>query len=423
MNCLSNGIEAQKFSKNLDFEELDDEIFNKIECERKSGKVGYYSLPNQDTKEIKAYAATINKKNIVVIGIGGSSLGAKAIYDFLLPSNNYKKDLLFLETIDPLKANYLLKSIDLSDSHFIIISKSGLTIETTSLFEYVNSLVTLDSRNSTIISESKSVLTQFANDNKIRAFDLAENIGGRFSVFSVVGLVPLAMVGVNIDNLLNGCKDTLDNFFNQGNCYKTIVEKSRLLVDNKSEFNINIVFSYSSLFESFNKWYVQLWAESLGKIDINGERQSLTPIALIGPVDQHSFLQLIMDGVRDKTVTFIKIDDLGDESAIPIEDSEKFDILGFQYIKGCSFNKLINMQADATINSVKEKKDIPYDVISMSSVDEYSISQLMFSYQLLVSYIAQLLNVNAYNQPGVEHGKLNLIEIFSNMTNRNSEKL
>jgi len=400
-----------EYSKNFYQIKSNTEIFERIKAERE--EVGYYNLPYQDTTEIKDYAATISKKHVVVVGIGGSSLGARAIYEFLLPSNDYTKDLLFLETIDPLKVNHLLKSIDLTDTQFVIISKSGNTIETISLFKYLDALVTIDSSNCTIISEAKSALTQFANDNNIKAFDLAENIGGRFSVFSVVGLVPLAMVGVDIDNLLNGCKRVADSFFDHADYYKPIIRKARFLVENKSRFNINVVFSYSSLLESFNKWYVQLWAESLGKINVNGTRQALTPIGLVGPVDQHSFLQMIMDGVRDKTVTFIKIDDLKDSSIIPKSNSNKFDDLGSQYAEGFSFNEVLNMQADATIQSVQEQDDIPCDVVTIRTVDEYNIAKIMFSYQLLVSCIGTFLQINTYDQPGVEYGKLNLVESFS----------
>ena len=393
-----------EYSKNFYQIKSNTEIFERIKAERED--IGYYNLPYQDTSEIKTYADTITKKHIVVVGIGGSSLGARAIYEFLLPSNNYKKDLLFLETIDPLKINHSLKSIDLSDAQFVIISKSGNTIETISLFKYLDSLVTIDSGNCTIISEAKSVLTQFANDNNIKAFDLAKNIGGRFSVFSVVGLVPLAMVGVDIDNLLNGCKHVSDSFFKQADYYKPIIRKARFLVENKSRFNINVIFSYSSSLESFNKWYVQLWAESLGKINVNGTRQALTPIGLVGPVDQHSFLQMIMDGVRDKTVTFIKINDLKDSTTIPKGTSNKFDILDLEYAEGLSFNDLLNKQADATIQSVEAQKDIPCDVITIRTVDEYNIAKLMFSYQLLVSCIGQFLQINTYDQPGVEASKI-----------------
>jgi glucose-6-phosphate isomerase len=386
------------------------EIFARIKAERKG--VGYYDLPYQDTIEIKEYARSITKKYIVVLGIGGSSLGAKAIYEFLLSSKNVTKDLLFLETIDPLKINFSLQSVDLNDAQFVIISKSGNTIETISIFKYLNSLVEIDRTNCTIISEAKSTLTQFANKNNIKVFDLAENVGGRFSVFSVAGLVPLAMVGIDIDNILNGCKRVSESFFAQEDYYKPIIRKARFLVENKSKFNINVVFSYSSLLESFNKWYIQLWAESLGKVNVNGTRQALTPIGLVGPVDQHSFLQMIMDGVRDKTVTFIKIDDLKDSSSIPKDVSNKFDGLSWRCAEGVSFNELLNMQADATIQSVQEQENIPCDVVSIRTVDEYNIAKLMFSYQLLVSCIGAFLQINTYDQPGVEYGKINLSEQF-----------
>lgn len=378
------------------------EIFERLKAERET--VGYYNLPYQDTTDIKTYSQAIKQKHIVVLGIGGSSLGARAIYEFLLPSNSYQKDLLFLETVDPLKVNHCLKKIDLDNAHFVVISKSGNTIETISLTKYIDSLVTLNKDNCTIISEAGSKLSQFAQENQMKAFALDESVGGRFSVFSVVGLVPLAMVGVDIDNLLNGCKRVSKSFFDQGSYYKPIIRKARFLVENKSRFNVNVIFSYSSSLESFNKWYVQLWAESLGKVNINGTRQALTPVALIGPVDQHSFLQLIVDGVRDKTLTFIKIADLKDSTTIP-QDEGKFRTLDMGLVDGLHFNDLLNQQADATIKSIEGQKDIPCDVVTISTVDEYNIAKLMFIYQLMVSAIGSFLQINTYDQPGVENGK------------------
>jgi glucose-6-phosphate isomerase len=403
-----------KYSKNFYQIKSNQEIFDKIKSERDGDKVGYYQLPEQDTSEIKAYAATIAKKHIMVIGIGGSSLGARAIYEFLLPANSKLKNLSFLETIDPLKVNYSLDKIDLNNTQFVFISKSGDTIETISLLKYINSLVEINTANSTIVSESSSNLTQFAKDNSIKAFNLAHNIGGRFSVFSVVGLLPLAMAGVDIDNLLNGCKRVSNSFFDQWGFYEPILEKAKFLVENKSRFHTNVIFSYSSTLESFNKWYIQLWAESLGKVNINSTRQGLTPVALIGPVDQHSFLQLIIDGVRNKTVTFIKIGDLKDNSLIPVDTKNKFNVLDLQYAENISFNELLNKQADATIQSIQEQDDIPCDVISIRTVDEFNIGSLMFTYQLLTSCIGAFLQINTYDQPGVEYGKINLRESLSN---------
>ncbi len=387
-----------QYNKNFYQIKSNHEIFERIKSEREEG--GYYHLPYQDITQIKTYTSNISKKHIIVIGIGGSSLGARAIYEFLLPSNTYPKDLLFLETVDPLEIKRLLKSIDVNDGHFVVVSKSGDTIETLSLFKYLNTLVCIDQSNCTIISEKDSKLTQFANAKNIKTFVLEKNISGRFSVFSVAGLVPLSMVGVDIDNLLNGCKRVVDSFFKKTHYYQPIIEKARFLVENKSRFNINVIFSYSSSLEGFNKWYLQLWAESLGKVNKNNTRQALTPVALIGPADQHSFLQLIIDGVRDKTMTFIKIDDLKDNTLIPKTG------IDLKMVEGISFNALLNKQADATIQAIKEQKDIPCDVISISTVDEYNIAKLMFSYQLMVSVIGQFLQIDTYNQPGVERGKI-----------------
>lgn len=395
-----------QYSKNFYQIRSNQYIFDAIKAEREY--IGYYNLPFQDTSAIKEYASIVNKKHIVLIGIGGSSLGARAIYEFLLTSNSYSKTLHFLETTDPLDINHQLKNIDLADSHFVVISKSGTTIETIATFKYITSLIEINNTNCTVVSEERSKLTKYANKHNIKTFYLDENVGGRFSVFSVVGLVPLAMVGVDVDELLNGCKKVSNSFFEQSEFYEPIMEKARFFVENKHRFNVNVVFSYSSSLESFNKWYVQLWGESLGKRNVNNNKQSLTPIGLIGPVDQHSFLQLIIDGVRDKTITFIKIDDFQESTNIPANTLEGFEDL--EYIDGLSFSQLINLQADATIKSIEEQKDIPCDIITIDKVDEYSIAGLMFTYQLLTSIIGKFVQIDTYNQPGVERGKIILKE-------------
>jgi glucose-6-phosphate isomerase len=168
------------------------------------------------------------------------------------------------------------------------------------------------------------------------------------------------------------------------------------------------LFSYSYALKGFNDWYVQLWGESLGKLNVNQTRQAFTPIGLLGPVDQHSFLQLIMDGKRDKTVTFIKVECRDDFTAIP---SVKLDCLDeLDYLEGLSFNELITNQADATIEAISALNDIPYDVITIEKIDEYNLAKLMFSYQLLTSIVGKFVQIDTYNQPGVESGKIILKE-------------
>lgn len=375
-------------------------------------KIGYYSLPFQDTSKIKEYAKKVSKKHIAIVGIGGSTLGTFAIYQFLKRTKEFDKKLHFFETTDPTDIKQRVKKLDLEDTLFLIISKSGTTIETISIFKYLASLVTIDAKNCAIISEEDSKLTSFAKKQNMTIFDIPKNVGGRFSVFSTVGLVPLAILGVNIDNLLKGAKEVHNSFFNQKGYYETIMEKARFMVENKNRFNINVVFSYSASLEGFNKWYIQLWGESLGKININGTKQALTPIGLIGPVDQHSFLQLIAEGKRDKTVTFIKVADFQDETKIPSNTLNGFEEL--EYVDNLTFAKLIDEQANATIESLKQLGDIPHDVITINRVDEYNIAKLMYSYQLLTSVVGKFVQINTYNQPGVESGKQILKEKLKN---------
>ncbi|MFA6760401.1 MAG: glucose-6-phosphate isomerase [Sulfuricurvum sp.] len=379
----------------------DDEIFKHILLEK--NYIGYYDLPSLDTTIYKEYASSVVQNNIVVIGIGGSTLGTFAIHKFLKHSKKMAKNLYFLETTDPIDIRSKIESINLSDSLFVVISKSGTTIETIAVFKYINSLIKCDASNTVIITEEDSKLDLFAFKNGIKRFEVPKNVGGRFSVFSAVGLLPLALVGVDIDKLLGGAKKISDSFFAKGSAYERVLTKARFFVEYKNKFNINVVFSYSSRLVGFNEWYIQLWGESLGKVDINNSRQGLTPIGIIGPTDQHSFLQLIVEGRRDKTITVIKVDDFQSDLAIPPVSLDSLDSLS--YIDNLEFAYLINKQADATIEAISSLKDIPCDVITIDSVDEHSIASLMYEYELLTSVCAKFMHINAYDQPGVELGK------------------
>ncbi|MFA5234336.1 MAG: glucose-6-phosphate isomerase [Sulfurimonas sp.] len=391
-----------KYQHNFNPTISDEDVFGEIVREKE--EIGYYNLVHQDTSVFKEYAQSVKQKNIVVIGIGGSTLGTYAIYKFLKYSKNLTKKLYFLETTDPIDIKSKIKNIDLDDTLFIVISKSGTTIETISIFKYINSLIKCDKHNTLVVTESDSKLNEYAKANKIRNFEIPKNVGGRFSVFSAVGLLPLAIVGIDIDELLEGAKGVYNSFFQKEQTYERVLKKARFFVEYKNSFNINVVFSYSSRLEGFNKWYIQLWGESLGKVDINSTRQGLTPIGIIGPIDQHSFLQLIVEGRRDKTVTVIKVEDFHSNLKIPhvkLEGLEELD-----YIEGIEFSSLINQQADATIESINNLHDIPCDVITIDTIDERSCASLMYEYELLTSVCAKFMYINAYDQPGVEAGKI-----------------
>uniref|UniRef100_UPI00404726A9 glucose-6-phosphate isomerase n=1 Tax=Aliarcobacter sp. TaxID=2321116 RepID=UPI00404726A9 len=387
----------------------DKQIFDEIKKERET--IGYYSLPFVDTTELKIRLDDLNfsQKQIAIIGIGGSTLGTYAIYNFMKYNKQHnkslKKELFFFESTDPVNLNGTISQINLEDTLFIVISKSGTTIETISIFKYLMSITKIDKSNLLIITENDSKLNTFAQKNEINSFDIPKNVGGRFSVLSNVGLIPLYLAGFNIDELLRGARKTSDSFFEKKRLYKHLIKKARTYYEFKDVYNINAIFSYSQLLEGFNKWYIQLWGESLGKIDVNNTNQGLTPIGLLGPVDQHSFLQLIVEGQRDKTVTFLKIKDFKDDTKIApilLEGLEELD-----YIHNLNFKELINQQADATIASVKEyKKDIPIDIIEIEEISEYEIGKLLFYYELLTSIVGKFLRINTYDQPGVEGGKI-----------------
>ena len=380
----------------------DEELFESIKKEREH--IGYYNLVHQDTHSFKEYASSVKQKDIVVIGIGGSTLGTYAIYKFLKHSKNLSKKLHFLESTDPIELQSKIETIDLKDALFIVISKSGTTVETVSIWKYINSLIKCDKTNTVVVTENDSKLNAYAKTNEMQTFEIPKDVGGRFSVFSAVGLLPLAIVGLDIDKLLAGTLEVYNSFFEKKEYYERILKKARFFAEYKNSFNINVVFSYSSRLEGFNKWYIQLWGESLGKIDINSTKQGLTPVGIIGPIDQHSFLQLIVEGRRDKTVTVVKVDNFENDLKIPKVVLEGLEELS--YLENLNFSSLINEQADSTIQAINDLNDIPCDVIAMNSVSEKSIASLMYEYELLTSVVAKFLYIDAYDQPGVEAGKI-----------------
>ncbi len=392
-----------KYTHNYNPTISDDEIFVQILEEKE--QIGYYNLVSQEIQDYQEYAQQVKQTNIVVIGIGGSTLGTYAIYKFLKHSKTLKKKLYFLETTDPIDIQSKIAAIDLQDTLFIVISKSGTTVETVSIFKYINSLISIDKHNCVVVTESDSKLRKYADRHGMRSFDIPKNVGGRFSVFSAVGLLPLAIVGIDIESLLTGAKRIHDGFFyDKEGVRDRLLKKARFFTEYKNKFNINVVFSYSSRLEGFNKWYIQLWGESLGKIDINKTHQGLTPIGIIGPIDQHSFLQLIVEGRRDKTVTVVKVENFDNNLTIPpitLEGLEELD-----YLNNKDFSDLINMQADATIEAINDLGDIPCDVITIDGVCESAIASLMYEYELLTSLCAKFMYINAYDQPGVEGGKI-----------------
>ena len=394
----------------LNFKVYDSDIknlaFEKITHEAISKEVGYYSLPKSSKKlllELKNID-TSKYNQIVVIGIGGSSLGIKAIESMLKLYTKDAKEIIYLENLDPIVTIDRLKHINYNEACFFVISKSGTTIETTSLFKTVLEYFKVDLEKEDrfyAVTDKDSALDKYASKHNLKTFYIPKNVGGRFSALSAVGVVPLTFAGYDLYDVLDEAEKFLGSFFKGNQCH--ILDKAYYYYKNRDKYKMNILFSYSSMFEDFNKWYVQLWGESLGKKDKSFERVGLTPIALIGSIDQHSFLQLIIEGPKDKTITFIKVDDFKIEFDIPnisLEFIEKTD-----FVNGISFNELINAQCDATKESVINSGVKPVDTITLSKMSKKNIGVLIIYYELLTSLVGAMLEIDTYNQPGVEMGK------------------
>lgn len=364
--------------------------------------VGYYDLPalsNGIIEQISKLKKSLpNFKNIALVGVGGSSLGVKAIYEMLAHG---QKNLIFFDNLDPFLIASNLNKISLDDTIFIISSKSGTTIETISIFKCIlERFKIVNFENFIIISDPNSPLEIYATARNIRVFNIPKNVGGRFSVLSAVGLVPLGLSGVDVSEILNGamaCKAQ-----HLGGDDDTILQKAYHYARHETA-KINVLFSYSSRLASFNDWFVQLWAESLGK-KRGYKRVGLTPVGLIGSKDQHSFLQLIMEGAKDKTVTFITAKKHEDQNL-------KLSNLSLDGLQSCDFTNdleiasVLNAQARATMQALKSE-NISVDEIRLDSLDAWHSGYLVYYYELLTSATGLMLGINTYNQPGVELAKL-----------------
>ena len=395
----------------------DEGLFERILLETK--KIGYYSLPEQNLDYLHEYLEKLDAKHelesitdVVVVGIGGSSLGAKAVYNFLKPLNNLARRLHFLDSTDPIAINSCCQKLNLNTSHFLIISKSGTTIETIAIYKYLRGITSNSPQNGapfTFITDKGSALEEHASDINALVVNIPDNVGGRFSVLSSVGVIPLALAGVNVEELLQGANKTKQSFFEAGHLQDALLKKATFYAKTSTTYNINAIFSYTESLQSFNQWYVQLWGESLGKRQLNSAfNVGQTPIGLTGPKDQHSFLQLLIEGTRNKTVTFIKMSHFKDKLIVPsikLKYLESLDI-----INDIKFSDLINTQADAIIESLKQSERIPLDEIIIDQQNAFCMGQLIYYFEILTSLVGDLLNINTYNQPGVELGKQILIK-------------
>ncbi len=371
---------------------------------------------------VKEFASLVEGRfdNILVLGIGGSALGGIAVTEALLKpywnlltpeQRGNLPRIFFLDNIDPDTINGLLEILDLKKTLVNVITKSGSTAETMSQFMILKDLMYKelgdDYRKNIVATTDKKmgVLRQLADQEGFKTFFVPDDVGGRFSVFSAVGLLPFALVGLDIDQLMNGIKD-MDLALKNTDIYQNIAAQGALiqyLMDVKKGKNLSVMMPYSSRLKYVSDWYVQLWAESLGKeFNNNGEKVNIgpTPIKALGATDQHSQIQLYNEGPNNKIITFIRVENFDTTLEIP----KIFEYTGIGYLGGKTINDLINAEADSTRVALADYSR-PTMTITIPKIDEYNVAQLLYMLEVQTAIAGELYNINTFNQPGVEQAK------------------
>ncbi len=421
---LSNGINLnEEFDKYRD--KISDIILDLNKRKDKPGQglqwmnLGY---SEETAWYVKEYAALVENRfeNILILGIGGSALGGIAITHALLkPYWNYltKEErngfprIFFLDNIDPDEINSLLGVLDLSKTLVNVITKSGDTAETMAQFMIIAEIMQKklgdDYRKNIVATTDKrtGILRQIAEQEGYKTFVVPDDVGGRFSVFSAVGLLPFALVGIDIDEIANGIKD-IDLALKNTNIYENIAAQNALvhyLLDTQKGKHISVMMPYSGRLKYVADWYVQLWAESLGKcINIEGKDVNVgqTPLKALGVSDQHSLLQLFNEGPNDKIINMIVVENFDNTVEIP----EILQYTGVGYLGGKSLNSLMSAEAASTKVSLSDYNR-PSITITLPKIDGYHVAQLLYMLEVQTAIAGALYNIDAFNQPGVEQAK------------------
>ncbi len=367
-----------------------------------------------DLVQIKKLAEQFKKRfgNILLLGIGGSALGTRAIQQFLNGSfyNLQRKPRLFvLDNLDPrLTAQYEALA-DWSDTALIYISKSGSTPETAAQFVYFSQKYLAgggDPQDIVIICDpADNGINALAQELNCHLFHLPHELPGRYSVLSAVGFLPAEMVGIDSQRLLAGARQVregLERLEPKNNGLFLLAAALHEL--GQQGKNMHILFNYSSFLGEFGLWFVQLWAESLGKKNnLAGAevRAGMTPITALGATDQHSVLQLFKEGPLDKVIGFLKLAEWGEEPVLPqaFEDKKEY-----AYLSGFRMSEQLAIEQMATEMTLV-KSGIPCYRVVLRDFSPEVLGGLFFFYEALVVFIAALEQINPYNQPGVEEGK------------------
>jgi glucose-6-phosphate isomerase len=388
---------------------------------RATGTVGFVDLPADKPllDQVTRFSAAARGKydDVVILGIGGSALGPIALRTALRPSGWNMLDekarggyprLQVLDNVDPETIAALLGRLQLARTLFVVTSKSGGTAETMAQFVIVYERIVsakLDvAKHLVFVTDPKQgALRPLADGLKVPALDIPPSVGGRFSVLTPVGTLPAALIGIDVQSLLAGAGemarrcDDADLAANPAGVYAIL----QWLSDTQLKKSIAVFMPYSDPLRDFAAWFVQLWAESLGKKRPDGTSVGSTPLAALGATDQHAQVQLFMEGPANKTVTFVAVKERSTDVKIP---SAFPDVKELGYLAGHSLGELIDIEQRATAGALA-RRGRPNMTIHLDRVDAAHVGQLMMLLEIATAYAGQLYGIDAFNQPGVELGK------------------
>jgi len=369
--------------------------------------IAFMDLPSQDTREIKETGKWVRERfsDFLILGIGGSALGPRAILEALSPFHNLlRKPRVFIyDNVDPRTLRHILSLLNLKKTAVNVITKSGSTAETMASFmvlweELSKAVKNASERFIATTDPYTGNLKTIAIKKSFRTLSIPRDVVGRYSVLSPVGLLLAEVIGIDSREMLEGARDIQircsepDVWKNPAYLFGSLI----YLMESKEKRNINVIMPYADSLKALSEWFCQLWAESLGKF-----RVGITPYPSLGTVDQHSQLQLWMDGPDDKVVIFLRIEDYGTDIRIPAVFE---DIEGISYLGGHLFSELIKAEEESTELALA-KNSRPNMTIKVPSIDPYHMGQLFYFFEVATVFTCLLYGVNPFNQPGVEEGK------------------
>ncbi len=425
---VNNMMRARLGERGIDEAELDqmqDQLFVAAEAmKKKRYSMAWRELPYMEqsiVEDIERTAAQINERfdAFVVLGIGGSALGAIAIQNALthlryneLPKSKRSRAKIYIEdNVDPERMAALLDVIDVKRTMFNVITKSGGTSETMAQFLIVLNLLHEelgDDFSSHLIATTDAVrgnLLALAKRYGLKTFYVPEGVGGRFSVLSPVGLLPAAVCGIDIRELLAGGM-YMDKLCAADDVWENPAYLLAALqyIAMRRGMNISVMMPYADSLKYMADWYAQLWAESLGKrYDKNGQSvyTGQTPVKALGVTDQHSQAQLYTQGPFDKVVTLLCVENYRATVQIPqgVTGMDSVDFLG-----GHTLNELISVEQGAMAYALLKSERMNCSIL-LPQVNPFTIGQLFYLLEVETAFAGELLNIDAFDQPGVEEGK------------------